>query len=132
GRTWHYATFLTGRHRLRNCGHPRALGPRAGGPWPGFPPLPIRTPPAARRLPAMSSTVAASDPRTPRVHARRLPQPTTAELVRRSLRIATVGARHFSGLAVRQLRHAGTGPLPLPVLAPPLRRTFEDLGGTYM
>ena len=80
----------------------------------------------------MSSTVAASDPRTPRVHARRLPQPTAAELVRRSLRIATVGARHFSGLAVRQLRHAGTGPLPLPVLAPPLRRTFEDLGGTYM
>ncbi|MGA7417720.1 MAG: AarF/UbiB family protein [Acidimicrobiales bacterium] len=80
----------------------------------------------------MSPTVAASDPRIPRVHARRLPQPTTAELVSRSLRIATVGARHFSGLAVRQLRHARTGPLPLAVLAPPLRRTFEDLGGTYM
>ena len=80
----------------------------------------------------MSPTVAASDPRIPRVHARRLPQPTTIELLRRSLRIATVSARHFSGLALRQLRHARSGPLPLAALAAPLRRTFEDLGGTYM
>jgi predicted unusual protein kinase regulating ubiquinone biosynthesis (AarF/ABC1/UbiB family) len=80
----------------------------------------------------MSPTVAASDPRIPRVQARRLPQPTTGELIRRSLHIATVSARHFSGLALRQLRHARSGPLPLAVLAHPLRRTFEDLGGTYM
>ncbi len=80
----------------------------------------------------MSPTVAASDPRVPRVHARRLPQPTTSELLRRSSLIATVGARRFSGLALRQLRHARSGPLPLAVLARPLRRTFEDLGGTYM
>jgi ubiquinone biosynthesis protein len=80
----------------------------------------------------MSPSVAASDPRIPRVYARRLPQPTTGELLHRSLHIATVGARHFSGLALRQLRHARSGPLPLAVLALPLRRTFEDLGGTYM
>jgi predicted unusual protein kinase regulating ubiquinone biosynthesis (AarF/ABC1/UbiB family) len=46
--------------------------------------------------------------------------------------IAEVSAKRFAGVAFRQVRHARHGPLPLAVLAQPLRKTFEDLGGTYM
>jgi len=80
----------------------------------------------------MPSSPGASDPRVPRVHARRLPQPTRRELARRSTVIAEVTAKRFAGVAFRQVRHARNGPLPLAALASPLRRSFEDLGGTYM
>ncbi len=80
----------------------------------------------------MPMSISATDPRIPRVHARRLPQPNRRELARRSAVIAEVTAKRFAGVAFRQVRHARRGPLPLSVLAQPLRRTFEDLGGTYM
>ena len=80
----------------------------------------------------MPMSISVSDPRIPRVHARRLPQPNKRELARRSAVIAEVTAKRFAGVAFRQVRHARSGPLPLAVLAKPLRRTFEDLGGTYM
>jgi predicted unusual protein kinase regulating ubiquinone biosynthesis (AarF/ABC1/UbiB family) len=75
-----------------------------------------------------------SDPGTavPRVFARRLPQPTRRHLARRGRTILRVASRHFGRLAVRQARHAHRGPLPPAELGPPLRRTFEDLGGTFM
>jgi predicted unusual protein kinase regulating ubiquinone biosynthesis (AarF/ABC1/UbiB family) len=80
----------------------------------------------------MVLAIATSDPRIPRIHARRLPRPTRRELARRGAVIAEVSAKHFTGVAFRQLRQARQGPLPLAVLARPLRKTFEDLGGTYM
>jgi predicted unusual protein kinase regulating ubiquinone biosynthesis (AarF/ABC1/UbiB family) len=80
----------------------------------------------------MPLSIAASDPRIPRVHARRLPQPNKRELAGRSAVIAEVTAKRFTGVALRQVRHARSGPLPLAALARPLRKSFEDLGGTYM
>ena len=80
----------------------------------------------------MSPSIAVSDPRVPRVHARRLPTPTRRELLARTAAIAQVSAKHFTGVVLRQLRTARKGPLPLTTLARPLRKTFEDLGGTYM
>jgi aarF domain-containing kinase len=68
----------------------------------------------------------------PRVFPRRLPRPTRRQLVRRSRTIALVASKHFLRQALRQLRHARRGPLPARELARPLRKTFEDLGGTYM
>jgi len=68
----------------------------------------------------------------PRVFARRLPRPTRRHLIRRGRRIARVSTRHFALVALRQLRHARRGPLPAGDLGRPLRRTFEDLGGTFM
>jgi predicted unusual protein kinase regulating ubiquinone biosynthesis (AarF/ABC1/UbiB family) len=43
-----------------------------------------------------------------------------------------VSIRHFTPMALHQLRHARKGPLPIEELARPLRRTFQDLGGTFM
>ncbi len=80
----------------------------------------------------MSPVIGTADPRVPRIHPLRLPRPTRRELLARSLAVATVAARRFFGPSVHQLRHVRTGPLPLAVLAEPLRRAFEDLGGTYM
>jgi predicted unusual protein kinase regulating ubiquinone biosynthesis (AarF/ABC1/UbiB family) len=80
----------------------------------------------------MPLSTSSSDPQIPRIHARRLPRPTKRELARRSAVIAEVSAKRFAGVAFRQVRHARHGPLPLAVLAQPLRKTFEDLGGTYM
>ena len=68
----------------------------------------------------------------PRVFARRLPRPTRHQLLRRGRAIALVSGRHFGRQGLRQLRHARRGPLPVRELARPLRRTFEDLGGTFM
>ncbi len=75
---------------------------------------------------------AVDDPRIPRVHARRLPEPTRRELAARGAQIARVAGRQFTPLVFRQARHLRHGPLPIDVLARPLRRTFEELGGTYM
>jgi len=68
----------------------------------------------------------------PRVFPHRLPRPTRRHLLRRGRRIATVSARRFAWTALRQVRHARRGPLPATELGRPLRRTFEDLGGTFM
>ncbi len=68
----------------------------------------------------------------PRVFARRLPRPTRRQLLGRGRMIVRVAGRHFGRQALRQLRHARRGALPASELARPLRRTFEDLGGTYM
>ncbi len=68
----------------------------------------------------------------PRAFPRRLPQPTRRHLARRGKTIARVAARHFGPLVVRQARRARHGPLPASELARPLRKTFEDLGGTFM
>jgi ubiquinone biosynthesis protein len=54
------------------------------------------------------------------------------ELARRGARIASVVARHFAPLAVRQAREFRDGALPPAVVAHPLRLTVEDLGGTFM
>ena len=68
----------------------------------------------------------------PRVFPRRLPRPTRRHLLRRGRRIATVSTRRFAWTVLRQARHARRGPLPAGELGRPLRRTFEDLGGTFM
>jgi predicted unusual protein kinase regulating ubiquinone biosynthesis (AarF/ABC1/UbiB family) len=68
----------------------------------------------------------------PRIHPRRLPEPSGRELVRRGRTIATVVAVHFTPTAVRQLRTIRQGALPAAQLARPLRKSFQDLGGTFM
>ncbi|MHB8682083.1 MAG: ABC1 kinase family protein [Acidimicrobiales bacterium] len=68
----------------------------------------------------------------PRVFPRRLPRPTRRHLLARGRTIARVVARRFGVLALRQARYVRNGPLPVRDLGPALRRTFEDLGGTFM
>ncbi len=68
----------------------------------------------------------------PRAFPRRLPVPERRHLVRRGKTIARVASRHLTPLVLRQLRQARHGALPASSLGPPLRRTFEDLGGTFM
>jgi len=80
----------------------------------------------------MAAPLDPSDPRVPWVHPRRLPEPSKRQLAARSAVIGKVVARHFATTGLRQVRHARRGPLPLSSLARPLRRTFEELGGTYM
>ena len=68
----------------------------------------------------------------PRIHPRRLPEPTRRELIRRGRSIATVVGLHFTPVALRQLRTIRQGALPAAQLARPLRKSFQDLGGTFM
>ena len=68
----------------------------------------------------------------PRIHPRRLPEPSGRDLVRRGRTIATVVAVHFAPTAIRQLRTIRQGALPAAQLARPLRKSFQDLGGTFM
>ena len=68
----------------------------------------------------------------PRIYPRPLPAPTRRELLRRSRTIAKVVGFHFAPTAVRQLLHIRQGVLPAAQLARPLRRSFQDLGGTFM
>lgn len=68
----------------------------------------------------------------PRIHARRLPEPTRRELLRRGRTIAKVVAIHFTPTALRQLRALRHGTLSAVQLARPLRKSFQDLGGTFM
>jgi len=68
----------------------------------------------------------------PRAFGRRLPRPTRRDLLHRGRAIARVLLRHFGAPALRQARYVRRGPLPVSELGPPLRRTFEDLGGTFM
>ncbi len=68
----------------------------------------------------------------PRIHPRRLPEPTRRELVQRGRAIAKVVAIHFTPTALRQLRTIRDGALPAAQLARPLCKSFQDLGGTFM
>ncbi len=68
----------------------------------------------------------------PRIYPRRLPDPTRRQLVRRGRTIAKVVAVHFTPTALRQLRSIRHGALPAAQLARPLRKSFQDLGGTFM
>jgi aarF domain-containing kinase len=68
----------------------------------------------------------------PRIYPRRLPEPSRAELVRRGATITKVVGTHFAPTALRQLRTLRQGALPGAQLARPLRKSFEDLGGTFM
>jgi predicted unusual protein kinase regulating ubiquinone biosynthesis (AarF/ABC1/UbiB family) len=68
----------------------------------------------------------------PRIYPRRLPEPTRGELLRRGAIITKVVATHFAPTALRQLRTIRQGALPAAQLARPLRKSFEDLGGTFM
>jgi len=72
------------------------------------------------------------DEPVPRIRARRLPEPSNIELARRGAEIARSVARHFTPLALRQLRQVRHGALRATAIARPLRLTFEDLGGTFI
>ena len=65
----------------------------------------------------------------PRVFPLELPSTPPADVLRRARQIALVAGRHFAPLAVRT---ALTRRLVPDAWARPLRRTFEDLGATFM
>ena len=69
---------------------------------------------------------------TPRIHARRLPEPGPAALVRRGLQIGEVATRHFAPVVLRHLFDRPRRRLAPRAFARPLRLTFEDLGGTFI
>ncbi|HUC03774.1 MAG TPA: AarF/ABC1/UbiB kinase family protein, partial [Acidimicrobiales bacterium] len=68
----------------------------------------------------------------PRIYPRRLPEPSRRALLRRGVTITKVVGMHFAPTALRQLRTIRHGALPGAELARPLRKSFEDLGGTFM
>ena len=68
----------------------------------------------------------------PRIYPRRLPDPSNRELVRRGRTIGKVVVVHFAPTVIRQLRTIRHGALPAAQLARPLRKSFQDLGGTFM
>ena len=68
----------------------------------------------------------------PRVFPRRLPRPGRAERVRRGVEVGRLAARHFLPVVVAEARRRPRRRPPLSVLAVPLRRTFEELGGTFV
>ena len=68
----------------------------------------------------------------PQIYPRRLPEPSAAALIRRGATISKVVGLHFAPVALRQLRTIRQGALPGVQLARPLRKSFEDLGGTFM
>jgi aarF domain-containing kinase len=65
----------------------------------------------------------------PRVFPVEMPPTPRVEVARRGRQIATVAGRHFAPLAVRS---ALTRRIAPDAWARPLRRTFEDLGATFM
>lgn len=66
---------------------------------------------------------------TPRVHPLELPPTSRRDLLRRARQISLVTTRHFTPLA---LRSALTRRIAPDAYARPLRRTFEELGATFM
>jgi predicted unusual protein kinase regulating ubiquinone biosynthesis (AarF/ABC1/UbiB family) len=68
----------------------------------------------------------------PQIYARRLPEPSRRALLRRGATITKVVGTRFAPVALRQLRTIRQGALPGVQLARPLRKSFEDLGGTFM
>ncbi|MFZ4517110.1 MAG: ABC1 kinase family protein [Microthrixaceae bacterium] len=65
----------------------------------------------------------------PRVFPRELPPTPRAEVVRRARQIGLVAGRHFTPLVARS---ALTRRIAPDAWARPLRKTFEDLGATFM
>lgn len=65
----------------------------------------------------------------PRVFPLELPVTTRADIVRRARQVGWVATKHFTPLAMRS---ALTRRIPTDAWARPLRRTFEDLGATFM
>jgi predicted unusual protein kinase regulating ubiquinone biosynthesis (AarF/ABC1/UbiB family) len=65
----------------------------------------------------------------PRVFPLELPRSPRSDLARRAREIGMVSSRHFAPLAVRS---AVTRRIAPDAWARPLRRTFEDLGATFM
>jgi ubiquinone biosynthesis protein len=89
---------------------------------------------AASARPA-TKRAAAAKPLTedvPQIYPRRLPEPSRLALIRRGATITKVVGTHFAPTALRQLRTIRQGALPGAQLARPLRKSFEDLGGTFM
>jgi predicted unusual protein kinase regulating ubiquinone biosynthesis (AarF/ABC1/UbiB family) len=68
----------------------------------------------------------------PRIYPRQLPEPSRGELLRRGATITKVVGTHFAPTLLRQLRTFRQGALPGAELARPLRKSFEELGGTFM
>ncbi|HEY1828093.1 MAG TPA: AarF/ABC1/UbiB kinase family protein, partial [Acidimicrobiales bacterium] len=68
----------------------------------------------------------------PEIYPRRLPEPTRRDLIRRGRTIARVVGVHYAPTAIRQARHIRQGALPAAQLVRPLRKSFSDLGGTFM
>ncbi len=68
----------------------------------------------------------------PEIYPRPLPEPSALALLRRSSTITRVVGRRFAPVALRQVRTIRQGALPGIQVARPLRRSFEDLGGTFM
>jgi predicted unusual protein kinase regulating ubiquinone biosynthesis (AarF/ABC1/UbiB family) len=68
-------------------------------------------------------------PEMPRVFPRRLPSTSRAQRRARALRIARVVATNFAPALYRRLRGR---PLPEHFWVRPLRRTFDDLGTTFL
>jgi predicted unusual protein kinase regulating ubiquinone biosynthesis (AarF/ABC1/UbiB family) len=66
---------------------------------------------------------------TPRVHPLQLPDVSRRDLLRRARHITLVTTRHFTPLAIRS---ALTRRIAPDAYARPLRRTFEELGATFM
>lgn len=70
----------------------------------------------------------------PRSFPRKLPQPTRTQLIARTARIARVIAHYFGIAALRgagEVRQTRSLDVRL-AIAKPLRRTFEELGATFM
>ncbi len=66
---------------------------------------------------------------TPRVFPRYLPPSSRKEISLRALQISKVLAVHFAKLGFRSMRHQE---IPSGAYAEPLRKSFEDLGSTFM
>ena len=66
---------------------------------------------------------------TPRVHPLQLPDVSRRDLLRRARHITLVTTRRFTPLAIRS---ALTRRIAPDAYARPLRRTFEELGATFM
>ena len=96
---------------------------------PGAADAPVGTTPPVQAQPPVPRPLTED---VPRIYPRRLPDPTARELVRRGRTIAKVVAIHFTPTAIRQLRTIRQGALPAAQLARPLRKSFQDLGGTFM
>ncbi|MHB8438728.1 MAG: ABC1 kinase family protein [Acidimicrobiales bacterium] len=75
---------------------------------------------------------APSSDEVPRAFPRRLPRATRRQLLARGRQISQVVVKRFGVVALRQARYVRRGPLPVTEFGPSLRRTLEDLGGTFM
>jgi predicted unusual protein kinase regulating ubiquinone biosynthesis (AarF/ABC1/UbiB family) len=86
----------------------------------------------ARAAPASAPQPRPLTEDVPQIYPRRLPEPSRLDLIRRGATITKVVGMHFAPTALRQVRTIRQGALPGAQLAPPLRKSFEDLGGTFM